>query len=341
MLNTVDLFCGGGGLSLGLQYAGFNVVEAFDNWQPAIDFYATNIKNHKITKTDLLDADAISAYLKKIPNLDVIAGGPPCQDFSSAGKRNENGGRASLTLSFARIIASVKPRILIMENVARAIKSKTFFEAMKIFKSAGYGITQAVLDASRCNVPQIRKRVFVVGFLDRKNDTLLARYAMRMSDKPMTLRDYFGDSLGIDFYYRHPRSYARRGIFSIDEPSPTVRGVNRPMPAGYPGHKGDAAPVSSKIRSLTTKERSMIQTFPANWILCGNKSDLEQIIGNAVPVNLAKFVGDCIVSELNNEKRENKPIPYGVDTTFEQLMLLLEERNSSLSMHNKKKVFNS
>lgn len=334
MLNTVDLFCGGGGLSLGLQKAGFNIVEAFDNWQPAIDFYKTNIKDHKITKLDLLDFAFVADYLNRIPNLDVIAGGPPCQDFSSAGKRDENGGRASLTLSFAHIVASVKPKIFIMENVARAIKSKTFFEAMKIFKSAGYGITQSVLDASLCNVPQIRKRVFVIGFLNGQDDVLRPRYVAKFSKNAMTLRDYFGDSLGIDFYYRHPRSYARRGIFSIDEPSPTIRGVNRPLPAGYLGHKGDAAPASKKIRPLTTKERSMIQTFPDNWILKGNKSDLEQIIGNAVPVNLAKFVGECIISELNNDKYENNNEKfYKTETSFEQFMLALEKRSSYCAKH--------
>ena len=111
----------------------------------------------------------------------------------------------------------------------------------------------------------------------------------------MTLREFFGDELGIEFYYRHPRSYARRGIFSIDEPSPTVRGVNRPIPNGYPGHDGDAAPVNTPgLRPLTTKERSRIQTFPARWDLVGAKSDLEQIIGNAVPVNLGAFIGNAL-----------------------------------------------
>ena len=116
----------------------------------------------------------------------------------------------------------------------------------------------------------------------------------------MTLRDYFGDSLGIQYYYRHPRSYKRRGIFSIDEPSPTVRGVNRPMPEGYQIHAND--PVSTKvgIRPLTTLERSYIQTFPKDYIFIGNKTDLEQMIGNAVPVNLAKYVANSINEYFKN-----------------------------------------
>ena len=132
-----------------------------------------------------------------------------------------------------------------------------------------------------------------------------------LSTKPMTMRDYFGDSLGIDYYYRHPRSYVRRGIFSMDEPSPTVRGVNRPMPEGYKIHAND--PVKSKegIRPLTTLERSYIQTFPRDFLFFGSKTDVEQMIGNAVPVNLAKFVGEAIKKYLANpHQRRNLEIDF-------------------------------
>ena len=150
------------------------------------------------------------------------------------------------------------------------------------------------MDASYCGVPQLRKRLFVIGrrfgrdsFLDELLDDGLSR-------KRLTLREYFGDSLKIQHYYRHPRSYARRAIFSVDEPSPTIRGVNRPIAKGYSGHPGDTSSIKEGIRPLTTKERSMIQTFPENYILCGNKTHVEQIIGNAVPVKLAEYVASCL-----------------------------------------------
>ena len=116
----------------------------------------------------------------------------------------------------------------------------------------------------------------------------------------MTLRDYFGDSLGLEYYYRHPRSYARRGIFSIDEPSPTVRGVNRPLPSGYKLHPNDPVSCLDGIRPLTLHERSMIQTFPADFKFFGSKSDIEQMIGNAVPVNLGTFVANAINAYIND-----------------------------------------
>jgi len=110
----------------------------------------------------------------------------------------------------------------------------------------------------------------------------------------MTVREYLGNRLGINYYYRHPRSYKRRAIFSIDEPSPTIRGVNRPIPKSYQSHPGDAASLSSNIRPLTTIERSYIQTFPENFSFEGSKTNLEQMIGNAVPVKLAEYVARCI-----------------------------------------------
>lgn len=286
-LTTIDLFSGGGGLSLGFTNAGYDIVAAYDNWLPAIALYKSNFK-HPIYDINLSSKEATENIRQFDAN--IIIGGPPCQDFSSAGKRDENMGRADLTIVFANIITNILPPFFLMENVDRAFKSKAFSKAKKIFKKAGYGLSIRILDASRCGVPQLRKRLFVIGQLNGPDGFLDSLIDNKLSSKPMTLRDYFGDSLGVEHYYRHPRSYKRRGIFSIDEPSATVRGVNRPIPIGYPGHAGDPSPITEEIRPLTTKERSMIQTFPESFILDGNKTDVEQIIGNAVPVKLAEFV---------------------------------------------------
>lgn len=291
-LRVVDLFCGCGGLSLGFQNAGFNILAAFDFWDKAVKVYQDNF-DHVVFNLDLSEVwnsvRTISAFK---PNM--IIGGPPCQDFSSAGKRDENNGRGSLTVNFAEIVSIIRPSWFVMENVERIKKTEKLVNAKKIFKSAGYGLTIKILDASLCGVPQKRKRFFMIGRLGEEDgfmdDILLAG----LSSRPMTIRDYLGDSLGIDFYYRHPRSYARRGIFSIDEPSPTIRGVNRPMPEGYVIHSND--PVKSKegIRPLTTTERSYIQTFPKDFKFSGNKTEVEQMIGNAVPVKLAEYVARSV-----------------------------------------------
>lgn len=296
-LKVIDLFCGGGGLSQGLSDAGLDIVAAFDHWDAAIDFYRKNIPGHHVEKLDLLDSEAVCARLRAY-EFDVIVGGPPCQDFSSAGKRDENGGRANLTISFAETVATLRPDYFIMENVDRAQNTQTFCDALAIFRRSGYGLTATVLDASLCGVPQKRKRVIVFGLLNGMDNAVVSAIQRNQSNNPMTVRDHLGTRLGVEYYYRHPRSYARRGVFSIDEPSPTIRGVNRPVPQGYPGHPGDPVPVTHNIRPLTTKERSLIQTFPESWDISGSKSEVEQIIGNAVPVKLGEFIGKCLLQTL-------------------------------------------
>ena len=147
------------------------------------------------------------------------------------------------------------------------------------------------LNASLCGVPQKRSRFFLIGELNGKQDALLDSLQTNLAKKSMTIRDYFGETLNLQYYYRHPRSYARRGIFSIDEPSPTVRGVNRPIPPDYKLHSGDPQDIDlESVRPLTTLERSYLQTFPESFNFFGTKTNLEQMIGNAVPVNMARFV---------------------------------------------------
>lgn len=296
MPRVVDIFCGCGGLSLGFEKAGFQLVRAFDNWDKAIYIYNENFKNHEAELKNVYELTP--EYILSFEP-DIIIGGPPCQDYSSAGQQDETKGRADLTLRYAELVCDAKPKWFVMENVDRIVKSNTLPKALKRFKETNYGLTQIVLDASRCGVPQKRKRFFLIGELNGKDDFLLKTLIEHQTKKNMTIRDYLGDEFGTDYYYRHPRSYARRAIFSIDEPSPTIRGVNRPIPSTYQIHNGDATDDLSKVRPLTTLERARIQTFPQSFKFKGNKTDLEQIIGNAVPVELAAYVGYFLLKYIN------------------------------------------
>jgi len=278
-------------LSLGFQNAGFSIEAAFDNWQPAIDVYRANF-SHQAFDLDLSENLDTDIFRKFSPQM--IIGGAPCQDFSSAGKRDETLGRADLTLKFAEIISEVLPEWFVMENVPRIEKSEILREAKNVLKNAGYGLTETILDASRCNVPQNRKRFFLIGHLNSPDKFLDSYLIKNQSSHPMTVFEHLGESLDVEFYYRHPRSYQRRGIFSVHEPSPTVRGVNRPIPKTYVRHSGDGCAPDGKVRPLTTVERSYLQTFPEDFVFFGNKSDLEQMIGNAVPVKLAEYVANCV-----------------------------------------------
>lgn len=299
-MRVIDLFCGCGGLSLGFEKAGMEVVAAFDNWPDALAVYRNNF-SHPAIKADLMDVNESAKSILQF-NPDMIIGGPPCQDFSSAGKRDEDNGRGDLTVAYAKIISSVRPAWFVMENVERILKTNKLQDALMIFRAAGYGVTYTVLNAALCGVPQKRKRFVMIGKLGAQDDFIKETLLENLSDHEMTVAEYFGDKLDIKYYYRHPRSYVRRGIFSTDEPSATIRGVNRPMPGGYKLHPGDPVDSLEGIRPLTTRERSMIQTFPEDFSFEGTKSAVEQMIGNAVPVNLGYFVADAIFRYSGEER---------------------------------------
>ncbi len=314
-IRTIDLFCGCGGMALGFKNAGFEIVSAADNWHAALETLTVNLPDVETANIDLSNRELAFSFIRN-KKADLIIGGPPCQDFSHAGKRDESMGRADLTISFAEIVAQSDVKWFVMENVDRARRSNALRIAKRILNDAGYGLAETILDASLCNVPQKRKRYFLIGELGAEDSFLLKCLNERMSDSPITVRSYFqenGIQLDTEFYYRHPRTYARRAIFSIDEPSPTIRGVNRPIPSTYKRHIND--PVGpEKARPLTTQERSIIQTFPVGYKFLGKKTDVEQMIGNAVPVKLAEYVAKCLCDHIIRLKK----------TTEKQLTLVFD-----------------
>lgn len=303
-LTAVDLFCGCGGLSRGLANAGFEILAGVDSWKQAIEVYAANNPGHDAIVHDLSDEEATYGLVSSYSPF-LIAGGPPCQDFSSAGKRKE-GDRADLTVKYARLVARVRPAAFIMENVERARISAAYREATAIYREAGYGLSLRVLDASKVGVPQKRKRLIMVGVLGEADGFLDSRLDRCLSNPVTTVRDYMGSEIDFEHYYRHPRSYERRAIYSVDEPSATIRGVNRPMPSNYAKHPGDTAdPDPSRVRALTFRERARIQSFPPDYVWPEglSRAAVEQMIGNAVPVLLGEFVGRHLAEHLSESEK--------------------------------------
>lgn len=292
-MRAVDLFSGCGGMSLGFGEAGFDVVAAFDNWDKAVEVYNANF-SHPCYLEDLANVETVIPEIAKF-DPDVIIGGPPCQDFSSAGKRDTTLGRADLTYKFAEIVERTKPAWFVMENVEQ-IKKSTILKNVADELARDYGLTMVILNAASCGVPQARTRFFMIGELGGTHNSLESVYRSSLTESLMTVRQYMGDELDIDYYYRHPRNYNRRGVYSIDEPSATIRGVNRPVPKGYKINSCDPEGIDlGSIRPLTSLERARIQTFPASFKWSGTKTNLEQMIGNAVPVNLAGFIARGIL----------------------------------------------
>ena len=175
-------------MSLGFQEAGFNILAGFEHWNTAISCYKKNF-SHPVEDVDLSDVELSVKTISKY-NPDIIIGGPPCQDFSGAGNRIE-GDRANLTVAYAKIISEILPQYFVMENVERASSSEAYKKARKIFKEAGYGLTEKVLDASFCGVPQKRKRFFCIGYKDGQDSFLDGLLSTNQSVFPLTVREYF------------------------------------------------------------------------------------------------------------------------------------------------------
>ena len=171
-LNCIDLFCGCGGLSLGFEKAGFNVLLGIDAWQDAITTFNYNHKNSKGICADLsaLNPEEIEKELNG-KTVDLIIGGPPCQGFSVAGKRIVDDERNKLYKNFVRFVEYYKPKAFMMENVPNILSIGDGIvkdSIVKDFSDLGYKVVYKVLTASNYGTPQNRRRAVFVGFKDGK-----------------------------------------------------------------------------------------------------------------------------------------------------------------------------
>lgn len=168
VLNCIDLFCGCGGLSLGFENAGINILVGIDAWQDAITTFNYNHKNAKGICADLstLQPNEIERELNG-KSVDLIIGGPPCQGFSIAGKRIVDDDRNKLYKSFVRFVEYYKPKAFLMENVPNILSIGNGVvrdSIVKDFSDLGYKVVYKVLLASDYGVPQNRRRAVFVGF---------------------------------------------------------------------------------------------------------------------------------------------------------------------------------
>ncbi len=169
---VIDLFCGCGGLSYGFMEQGYDVVLGIDNWKEALDTFALN---HKGAKTHLADlaqihpSDIATEYGLRPGDIDLIIGGPPCQGFSIAGKRDVTDPRNTLFTSFVAFVDFFRPKAFVLENVPNLVSMAAGSVKDRIvsdFEALGYRVNHQIMLASHFGVPQNRKRVFFVGLRD-------------------------------------------------------------------------------------------------------------------------------------------------------------------------------
>ncbi|WP_208862881.1 DNA cytosine methyltransferase [Micromonospora chersina] len=186
----IDLFSGAGGLSWGLVQAGWKPLYAVDYWKDAIETYRANMPDHLAECRDVheLDAPRLARVLEEVP--DWVVGGPPCQGYSTVGKRQRTDDRNQLFLQFRRIVAELKPSGFLLENVL-GLKDMSFEEEVATaFRELGYSVQWFILTAAEHGVPQLRRRVVFVGHLERR---FLGVTASHDPDTYVTVGEAIGD----------------------------------------------------------------------------------------------------------------------------------------------------
>lgn len=168
---VVDLFSGCGGLSYGLEEAGFNVVLGTDHWAPSLETFKYNHPEAETLLADVskLTGDEIRAVTKQ--EIDVVVGGPPCQGFSLSGPRKFYDKRNRLYLDFIRLVKELEPRAFVIENVpglAGLFGGKVKEKIVDEFSKLGYSVNAKILNASDYGVPQNRRRIVFVGLKGKK-----------------------------------------------------------------------------------------------------------------------------------------------------------------------------
>tara|TARA_B100001093_G_C26757315_1_gene984031 strand:+ start:44 stop:958 length:915 start_codon:yes stop_codon:yes gene_type:complete len=297
-LKVLTTFCGCGGLDYGFhKHAEFKVVKAYDTMQHAVDTYNINYPH----EAEVMD---VKELLKQDFDMgvspDVIVGGPPCQDFSVAGSKNL-GERASLTETFVDLVVKYKPKYFVMENVPtiKTIGKVVYDKITAKLKESGYGLTTQVIYMPDYGVPQGRKRLVIMGCMGGQEDAF--KSIMDGLKTPVkSMKEYMdrnNTDLGLggkSHIYRHPCNYGRRGVFSVDEVYPTVRGCLRRMPPTYNFHEGDTSHVRDEIAMPDWSIVAKIQTFPDDFQLLPKNNAL--IIGNAVPPKFSEAVAKAIAT---------------------------------------------
>jgi DNA (cytosine-5)-methyltransferase 1 len=312
-LNVIDLFCGCGGMTTGLVKAGLNVIAGIDVWDKAIESYESNHDHLSICAdlTKLSPQDFKSKY-NIYCDIDIIVGGPPCQGFSIAGKRDKKDPRNSLFMEYYKYVDFFKPKAFIMENVIGILSMKTekgekVIDIITELLGQNYNLKINKLYASDFGVPQNRRRTIIIGL--RKDINIIPKEIKPLlsKDERISVKSFLEDEKDVDKKYFLSEK-AISGINAKKERSKaTGKGFgaqflneNKPsytIPARYwkDGYDALVKYDDKKIRRLTINELKKIQSFPDDYILKGSNKDIIIQIGNAVASGFAYHLGKYII----------------------------------------------
>lgn len=317
-LNVIDLFCGCGGMSKGLTDAGLNVIAGIDIWDKAVESYNKNY-HHKAYCADLTELTPEKfneMYNKENKSVDILVGGPPCQSFSIAGKRDKNDPRNALFMEYVKYLDYFKPKAFIMENVIGMLSKKTesgenVIDIIMEQLDRNYNCIINKLYASDFEVPQNRRRTIIIGIrkdlniIPKEPEPIIKSVLDRIPVKNILIPKEDVDKK----YYLSERALAgirnkktvnkEKGfgfgaqILNFDKPSYTI-------PARYwkDGYDALVKYNDNEIRRLTILELKRIQSFPDDYVIDGSNKDIIMQIGNAVACKFAYYLGKYIINTL-------------------------------------------
>jgi DNA (cytosine-5)-methyltransferase 1 len=316
-LNVIDLFCGCGGMSKGLTDAGLNVIAGIDIWDKAINSYKKNFHHEAICEdlTKLPPEKFNELYNKGNIKIDLIVGGPPCQGFSIAGKRDTKDPRNSLFMEYVKYIDYFNPKAFIMENVIGILSMKTeknekVIDIILSLLNINYNCIVTKLYASDFEVPQNRRRTIIIGIrkdlniipiepepiLSRENRIPVKNILLPKNE--VDLSYYLSEKALLGIYNKKKKAKENGTGFGaqfldFERPSFTI-------PARYwkDGYDALVRYNDKEIRRLTITELKRIQSFPDDYILEGSKKDIIMQIGNAVACKFAYHLGKYITNIL-------------------------------------------
>jgi DNA (cytosine-5)-methyltransferase 1 len=327
-LSSLDLFTGAGGLTLGLHDAGFRP-------QLAVELNADACETFRgVLPKVPLEPKPIGGFdFRRFEGIDLVAGGPPCQPFSSGGKGLAAGDRRDMIPEFIRAVEQARPRAFLMENVPALFGSThtTYLDrVIRRLSALGYDLTTGVLNAAEHGVPQKRRRGFIVGLRHGHFQFPKPTHGPRGSQPFVPA----GAVIARDAVRGEPNEskvfYAKNPDL---RPSPydgqLFNGGGRPIDLSAPCHTILASAGGNKThfvdtfervpeyhahlarggkpragtldggRRLTPEESALLQTFPPDMVFRGSRSSRYMQIGNAVPPVLARALGEALREALD------------------------------------------
>lgn len=329
-MKVISLFAGAGGLDLGFEKAGFEITMAneFDR-----TIWATYEKNHN---TPLIKGDIREIKESDFPDsIDGIIGGPPCQSWSEAGAmRGIDDSRGKLFYEYIRILQNKKPKFFLAENVSGMLSNRhsgAVKNIIQLFKDSGYSVSITLVNAADYGVPQDRKRVFYIGFRnDLQMNFNFPEPTTLSSEQKITLKEAIGDLAGSAIPAKEknkpnvsinimnheyfvgaysPIFMSRNRVRDWNEQAFTVQASGRQCQIHPQAPKMKKIGVNKCIfqpgkedlyRRMTVRECARIQGFPDTFeFIYSSVNDGYKMVGNAVPVELARVIADSIKTQLD------------------------------------------